>query len=189
MCNCGRRRIAGSGIIRTRGPVTHRRGVMTQMIPESSRAAGGYEPTHGVRLTEPSLFNGMVIRDTSEWGPLLWTVMHSLAEIGGSAIADSDWAELFVALHTSLPCPDCTAHYTTWLAAHPPSTTGARMWLLDLHNDVNQRKGVAVWTEAEIAAAYAGANKTTLTTQVERLRALIGVGAVTVLARMVAALP
>ena len=143
-------------------------------------------------VPEPALFNGMIIRDTREWGPLLWTVMHSLAEIGGSAIADADWTELFVSLQTSLPCPDCTAHYTAWLAAHPPPTTGiaaARMWLLDLHNDVNVRKGVATWTEAQLPAAYGGANKTTLTTQVEGLRALIGVGAVTVLARMVAALP
>ena len=176
MCNCGRRRVVGSGggggTIRRRGPAGGRRAV--------------YAPP------EPALFNGMIIRDTHEWGPLLWTVMHSLAEIGGSAIADADWTELFVSLQTSLPCPDCTAHYTAWLAAHPPPTTGtaaARMWLLDLHNDVNARKGVATWTEAQLAAAYAGANKTTLTTQVEGLRALIGVGAVTVLARMVAALP
>ena len=169
MCNCGRRRALGGGTIRTRGPYG-RRGIAIQPVPE------------------PVLFNGMVIRDTREWGPLLWTVMHSLAEIGGS---DADWTDLFVSLQTSLPCPDCTNHYTAWLAARPPPTTGtaaARMWLLDLHNDINQRKGVAVWTEAQLAAAYTGANKTTLTTQVEGLRALIGVGAVTVLARMVAAL-
>ena len=172
MCNCGRRQAAAAGArpIRTRGPYG-RRGIAIQPVPE------------------PALFNGMVIRDTSEWGPLLWTVMHSLAEIGGS---DADWTDLFVSLQTSLPCPDCTNHYTAWLAARPPPTTGtaaARMWLLDLHNDINQRKGVAVWAEAQLAAAYAGANKTTLTTQIEGLRALIGVGAVTVLARMVAALP
>ena len=177
MCNCGRRRAVGSGgggPIRTRGPVAGRRGF---------RAAP--EPA-------PALFNGMVIRDTREWGPLLWTVMHSLAEIGGgSPIVADDWIELFVSLQTSIPCPDCTAHYMAWLAAHPPPTTGtaaARMWLLDLHNDINQRKRVTVWTEAQLAAAYGGANKTTLTTQVERLRALIGVGSVSVLERMVALL-
>lgn len=172
MCNCGRRRAVGSGgrgPIRTRRPVAGRRGIYV--------------------APEPALFNGMIIRDTREWGPLLWTVMHSLAEIGGSAIADSDWTELFVSLQTSLPCPDCTNHYTAWLASHPPTSATARMWLLDLHNDVNLRKSVAVWTEAQLAAAYAGANKTTLTTQVDGLRALIGAGAVTVLARMVAALP
>jgi hypothetical protein len=174
MCNCGRRQ---AGVvarpIRTRGPYG-RRGVAIQPVPE------------------PALFNGMVIRDTREWGPLLWTVMHSLAEVGAlAAIADSDWTDLFVSLQTSLPCPDCTNHYTAWLAARPPPTTGttaSRLWLLDLHNDINQRKGVAVWTEAQLTPAYGSANKTTLTTQVEGLRALIGVGAVTVLARMVAAL-
>ena len=173
MCNCGRRRALGGGTIRTSRP-SGRRGVPTRLVPE------------------PALFNGMIIRDTREWGPLLWTVMHSLAEIGGGAIVADEWVELFVSLQTSIPCPDCTAHYTAWLAAHPPPTTGiaaARIWLLDLHNDVNARKGVAVWTEAQLAVAYSGANKTTLTTQVEGLRALIGGGAVTVLARMVAALP
>ena len=173
MCNCGRRRALGGGTIRTSRP-SGRRGVATRLVPE------------------PALFNGMVIRDTREWGPLLWTVMHSLAEIGAlAAIADADWTDLFVSLQTSLPCPDCTNHYTAWLAARPPPTTGtaaARMWLLDLHNDINARKGVAVWTEAQLSPAYGSANKTTLTTQVEGLRALIGVGAVTVLARMVAAL-
>lgn len=173
MCNCGRRRaVGGGGPIRTRGQVAGRRGF---------RAAPA-----------PALFNGMIIRDTREWGPPLWTVMHSLAEIGGWAIVADEWVELFVSLQTSIPCPDCTAHYMAWMAAHPPPTMGmadARMWLLDLHNDVNARKGVAVWTEAQLASAYAGANKTTLTTQIEGLRALIGAGAVTVLARMVAALP
>ena len=173
MCNCGRRRAVGGG----GGGGTIRR----------------YGRRRAVYAPDLPLFNGMIIRDPREWGPLLWTVMHSLAEIGGGApIVADDWTELFVALQTSIPCPDCTVHYMAWLAAHPPPTTGtadARIWLLDLHNDVNQRKGVAVWTEAQLAAAYGSANKTTLTTQVEGLRALIGAGAVTVLARMVAALP
>ena len=29
-------------------------------------------------------------------------------------------------------------------------------WVLDLHNDVNRRRGVPVWTRAQVEAAVAG---------------------------------
>lgn len=182
MCNCGagRRRVAAA-------PTGNSgRAVRTRELPPQ-RGRGVVRPA--AAAADPALFNGMIIRDTREWGALLWTVMHSVAVIGGPAITDVDWNELLMSLQTSLPCPDCTAHYTAWLAAHPFSAADVRMWLLNLHNDVNARRGVAVWTEEQTTAAYSGANKTVLSTLVEKLRSLIGAGAVTVLTRMVAALP
>jgi hypothetical protein len=31
-----------------------------------------------------------------------------------------------------------------------------KVWLLDLHNDVNRRRGVPVWTQAAVSATYGG---------------------------------
>ena len=65
-------------------------------------------------------------------------------------------------MRTVLPCPVCSAHYNTWISAHPVSIfpSGARLqqglttWLLALHNDVNVRNGKATWTLDQVAAAY-----------------------------------
>ena len=97
--------------------------------------------------------------DTSIWGPSLWKVLHIAAQTKGR---QAQWKLILNTLLTGLPCPDCTAHYTTWYRAHPiginlvptRSRRPISIWLLDLHNNVNQRIGRPVWTVSQLDAAY-----------------------------------
>lgn len=138
-------------------------------MPTTTGRRRGYAPP----APAPEIFNGMLIRNTSEWGPTLWLVLHGLAEIKADPAM---WNPILTALQTSIPCPECTGHYTAWLAAHPLDTTGGsiRRWLLDLHNDVNRRRGVGLWEESQLAGAYGGATLTDLATRAEGLRGIIG---------------
>jgi hypothetical protein len=75
-----------------------------------------------------------------------------------NAICSNDvWPRLVEELKMGLPCPDCTAHYTTWAIAQPVSaTTDMSAWFLTLHNDVNRRIGRSGWTCDAMNVAFAG---------------------------------
>lgn len=109
--------------------------------------------------------------DTEIWGPPMWRFLHIASQ--GSVAAQTRkgaWDELLAAMTTGLPCPDCREHYGTWYATYPlghvfPGTvmptklySMTKGWLLALHNAVNVRRGVAEWTDAQVAAceAYQG---------------------------------
>ena len=94
---------------------------------------------------------GLTIVDTAVWGAPLWKALHTAA-----AGAPASWPAIPAALRDSLPCPDCDAHYNAWYAARPPPVdpTAAAQWLLDLHNDVNSRRGIPVWTLDQVLARY-----------------------------------
>jgi hypothetical protein len=100
-----------------------------------------------------------VVVDTAVWGPSLWRFLHSAAAATATEGRHREtWVALLTALRTSLPCPDCHAHYNAWWAARPfvadPSGETVDVWLLVLHNDVNRRRGVAVWTAEQLVACY-----------------------------------
>jgi hypothetical protein len=96
---------------------------------------------------------------TAEWGPALWTILHSAAErIGtrrpatGLLVAqrtiDAEearlWSALLGSLRFSLPCPLCRSHYTAYyLQRIMGDVKAVRTWLWDLHVDVNRRLGRA----------------------------------------------
>jgi hypothetical protein len=173
MCNCGggaRRRAvtAGGGsraaVARPAGPVS----------PASPRVP--------VRRAPARLFNGMPIVEPRIWGPSMWLILHGLAEIAAS---DADWPALLTALQTSLPCPDCTAHYSTWYRRHPVArySGGVRRWLLDLHNDVNRRRGASRWAENQLAETY-GVAAATIRERIAGLRDVCGAAALDVATRM-----
>jgi hypothetical protein len=104
---------------------------------------------------------------TAEWGPALWGLLHMLAEKSGRgpvvvrhvgrgppqlchAEERRVWANLFVALRTSLPCPVCKQHYLEYIRTNPPDTflrlpgpewaDALRNWLWTFHNAVRTRK-------------------------------------------------
>lgn len=139
------------------------------------------------------MINGIQVRDPAVWGAPLWAVLHGLAELGATKIPFSDWRELTAVLQTSLPCEECSRHYQRWYRVRPPvETQPIRQWLLDLHNDVNRRRRVAIWTPEQLTAHYAGIDRVMESVQmrerVEKLRELVGAAAVNVMARMAAAL-
>ena len=108
---------------------------------------------------------GLPIVDPALWGPHVWRFLHVAAALPVARSRGRDkWRAVLEALRTALPCPECTGHYQAWHRAHPfrvmmggaaVRRTAAR-WVLDLHNDVNRRRGVAVWSQAQVEASVAG---------------------------------
>jgi hypothetical protein len=128
--------------------------------------------------------------------------MHTLAEfVPAAGPNQKKWVDLLVALRTSLPCPDCTWHYTRWCATHPfvrrvgvmmmarRVVADIREWLLNLHNDVNRRKGVTGWDAARVSAAFGGDRDmrvTAVRAAIDAIRGLIGGPALQALDTLVA---
>ena len=95
----------------------------------------------------------------SEWGANAWELLHGLAERVGnqtviSLIRDEQNELRFTLKHLSalLPCRTCQGHYREWLKTHSPERflqksgdylqDDLREWLYQLHENVNQRRGV-----------------------------------------------
>lgn len=90
------------------------------------------------------------IIDPDIWGPPLWRVLHTLAELRGS---DPMWPILLDVMRAGLPCPECRYHYNAWYESHPIGGVDMGEWLLALHNDVNRRNEKAQWTRERVRAA------------------------------------
>lgn len=94
-----------------------------------------------------------------DWGPPLWRILHILAEkLGRQTIpmlATDEiraWILLLRDLEPALPCQLCRRHYREWRKEHTLEELGrgaglgfrdmARRWLYDLHERVNDRRGL-----------------------------------------------
>lgn len=125
--------------------------------------------------------------ETAVWGPIVWRVLHDLAEVRGESETGL-WEELGRVLPGSLACAECQGHMTAWLATHPLGSSGPRLWMLDAHNAVNARLGRRVWSLNELDGVYRGCDPMMLTLEIrETLResGLLGAEAVRVIERMV----
>lgn len=92
---------------------------------------------------------------TSEWGPLLWCMLHGAIEKMGFTPVKSileDQRREFISIlrfvEGIMPCPLCRNHYHEYRAKNPIDKlpvdplefkAAARKWLFDLHEDVNKR--------------------------------------------------
>ena len=102
--------------------------------------------------------------ENKEWGPLLWSVLHALAEKVGHAspIFQTEellgWLLILKQLQFIIPCTDCRQHYTTYYQSQPLTKTNilenVRLWLFNLHNEVNIRKGVEVFSLDKLSESY-----------------------------------
>ena len=90
-----------------------------------------------------------------DWGPPLWKLLHGVAErldrqTVPLLITDerNAWIQFLKSIDATLPCAKCSAHYKSWRTRNSPDRLGAgirlasRKWLWDLHNEINQEKGV-----------------------------------------------
>lgn len=90
----------------------------------------------------------------NEWGPLVWSILHTCAEKSGlqnHSMLRSDegraWPLLVKTLVAALPCPFCRDHATEYIGGHPfvlPGDYAAwhsyiRTWFWAFHEAVNQR--------------------------------------------------
>jgi hypothetical protein len=84
--------------------------------------------------------------ETTVWGPVLWKVLHTLAEFN----TDSElWNNLITRLTIDIPCVICRTHFTTYVQTQPITsfdTVSLVNWFFNLHNSVNQRTDKPVVT-------------------------------------------
>jgi hypothetical protein len=92
---------------------------------------------------------------TEEWGPLVWKVLHGLAEkIGKSRSLDEElreWKRLLTFTADVIPCDVCKKHYKEVLVDKPiggilkmdavMANIFVRTWLWTLHNEINVENG------------------------------------------------
>ena len=93
------------------------------------------------------------------------------------------WQTLLAAMRTGLPCPECRAHYTAWLDAYPLQVTRetglappVRAWILELHNAVNVRRGVPIWTADQVTTTFGPTGEGRREAAREALAAAAGAG-------------
>ena len=135
--------------------------------------------------------------DTSVWGAILWRALHAASVAANDRSQIGAWNALAEALRTGIPCPDCSAHYNAWYNSHPlkfsvvastrlmnPMARGRRTapapiqattvgWVLDLHNNVNQRLGKAGWSFDQVVSEY-GSAAAAAAAELQGLRGVIG---------------
>ena len=125
--------------------------------------------------------------DTANWGPILWKVLHSLAERGGKSFAPSfrdderrQWMNLIPLLPKIIPCPDCRLHAEAWILVNPITAIKTLDdielydWLTDwfyrFHENVNSRTGKPSFDKTILPSLY---GKTSIPEALKELKAPI----------------
>jgi hypothetical protein len=109
---------------------------------------------------------------TRIWGPALWRLLHSLAEMSemyNTKIQQADelrlWFNLLTSLKFFLPCPVCKKHYNEYLqmspieillTSHVGLKSRLREWLYNLHSRVNAQNSKYVTIAIEDLPALYG---------------------------------
>lgn len=106
--------------------------------------------------------------ETADWGPILWTILHGLAEKSGAADLPADeireWIKFIKSTGEMLPCDHCRAHYSAFFTANPPSQLSSipysdvkrwvRSWFFTLHNEVNADNHKPLFQYENLSSAY-----------------------------------
>lgn len=109
--------------------------------------------------------------DASAWGPILWAILHGLAERAGKVpfaqyYPDErvQWTKIFGALAKTIPCPTCKEHYETYLKENPIGGlkdmnnadlyTYVRTWFWELHNWVDGSLEKPLFPFENLATTY-----------------------------------
>ena len=114
--------------------------------------------------------------DASEWGPILWSILHAIAEKAGKTPfpmyrEDERRALLkfFVSLGKTIPCPSCKDHFDSYLRENPVekdlkemaySDIGpyVKLWFWELHNWVNESYKKPTFPYEALTPTYKGVN-------------------------------
>jgi Erv1 / Alr family len=114
--------------------------------------------------------------DASEWGPILWTILHGMAERVGSTpfpqYQNDERRALIKVMKTLekvIPCPSCKEHYEVYLKEHPVDKTimdisytnlnsYVKTWFWELHNWVNESLGRAQFPYEDLTPTYKSVN-------------------------------
>jgi len=113
------------------------------------------------------------VPDNLEWGPLLWKLLHALAEKAGSApmvgLRGDEiraWTAILGTLGKTLPCEVCRDHFNGYVSGHPiviPDNYAnireyIRRWIYELHNDVNCRTDKEAYAYERLNEVYGWVN-------------------------------
>jgi hypothetical protein len=114
--------------------------------------------------------------DASEWGPILWSILHGLAErVGSASFAQFQGDErralirVMKSLVKVIPCPSCKEHYEVYLKEHPVDKAilerpygdlkaYVKTWFWELHNWVNESLGRPLFPYNDLTPTYKSVN-------------------------------
>jgi hypothetical protein len=114
--------------------------------------------------------------DAADWGPLLWTILHGMAEKVGTTPFPMYYnderralVKFYQAVAKMIPCPSCKEHYEVYLKEHPVDKAFlelpyeeigpyARGWFWELHNWVNESHKKPLLPLEDVSALYKGAD-------------------------------
>ena len=94
------------------------------------------------------------------WGPLLWRILHILAEQVGKPkhpITQTDevqkWIQFMKSVEATMPCALCRGHYKEWISKHPLNELAllrgqafreaTRKYVWQLHENVNTDRNIS----------------------------------------------
>lgn len=120
----------------------------------------------------------------AEWGPILWTILHGLAEKAQRASLPPDevreWQRFLKATGEMLPCDVCQAHYVRYSKENPIThfseipysllKNSIKTWLWQLHSDIRTEYGKEVLPFDQLGTVYGSVN---LQDQLWRLEPII----------------
>lgn len=110
--------------------------------------------------------------DTAEWGPLLWTLLHGLAERAGKLVSPMfvhdermGWIQFMQSVQFIIPCPACREHFTEYIKLHPvaqdlkrlPQTQlpeYVRTWFWEVHEWVNESLKKPSFPKDQLTSTY-----------------------------------
>jgi hypothetical protein len=94
------------------------------------------------------------------WGPPMWISLHTITlnyPDKPTSCQEKMIREFFWNLQYVLPCELCRNHYSEMIRTHPPNTKDRKSlvyWLIDRHNQVNERLGKKVYSYDEVLKKY-----------------------------------
>ena len=113
--------------------------------------------------------------ETADWGPILWNILHGLAEKAGQGILKADeireWAKFIKITGDVLPCEMCRGHYKEFMKKNPVQLTSftqsqinvwVKSWFWNLHNEVNISRGVSIFEYDVLTPTYSNVSLTDL---------------------------
>ena len=98
--------------------------------------------------------------ETNVWGPSAWKFLHTITfqyPENPTDIEKRKYYVFFNSLKDVLPCPNCREHYSEHFNKIPIQMESRKElieWLIDIHNEVNQKNGKRVLQYEEVYKKY-----------------------------------
>jgi len=110
--------------------------------------------------------------DNEVWGPILWNLLHGIAEHAGKGMNQPEESYSLIQLlkltERIIPCPTCKEHYQLWLSYHPPDmlkklsydkySSWVRNFFWALHNEVNRDNKKEIYPFSSLETNYKNIN-------------------------------